>query len=375
MHPNSKLLTLSATTEFKMAETTTFRKLDPPSKAVAAGRMPAPNSAAYRFPFSAVGKFFDKVATATKHAHKVQFLNKIFEKWGPSDMFPLIRLLLPGFDKERQAYGLKEVMLAKAYIKILGLAKDSDDAQRMLNWRKPTKISGADREGGDFAASVYKALENRHAGKGDLSVADVNYFLDMLNTATEKPEKEHILKTLLHHTTPAEHKWLVRIILRDLKVGLSEKTILGQYHEDAVDYFNVTSNLRMVCDNLKDKSVRLSHENVQLFSPIKPMLANRHPPEKVVSIMGKHEFVIETKWDGERVQVHRDGATIKIFSRKGNDVTDEYGDHIIPHIKSHVKVSRCILDGELLLWDSNLDRWEPFGQHKTFSALPVDFPS
>jgi DNA ligase 4 len=355
------------------AEAPKFRRLLPPSKAVAAGVISKPDTSAYNFPFGVVAKFFEKVIASTKHAHKIEFIQTLFKKWGNSDSFPLIRLLLPQFDRERQAYGLKEVMLAKAYIKILGISKDSDDAQRMLNWRKPTKSSGTDREGGDFAHSVYKALETRHQGKGDLSVDDVNYYLDMLNTATEKPEKEHIMKALLQHTTPAEHKWLVRIILRDLKIGLSEKTILGNYHDDAVDYFNVTSDLRKVCTDLKDKSVRISHQDVQLFSPVKPMLANRHPPEKVVQVMGKHEFVIETKWDGERIQVHRDKDDIRLFSRKGNDVTDEYGLHVIPHVKKLVRTARCILDGELMLWDANLERWEQFGQHKTFSTPFLDF--
>lgn len=351
-----------------MAEPPKFRKLLPPSKAVAAGLLSEPDTASYKFPFIVVAKFFDKVWNATKHAHKVEFLKTLFARWGSQDMYQLIRLLLPGFDKERQAYGLKEVMLAKAYIKILGISKDSEDAQRMLNWRKPTKSSGTDREGGDFAASVFKALETRHQGKGDLSVSDINYYLDMMHQATEKPEKEHILKAMLQHTTPIEHKWLVRIILRDLKIGLSEKTILGQLHDDAVDYFNVTSNLKKVCEDLKDKTIRMAHENVQLFNAVKPMLANRHPPESVASKMGKHEFAIETKWDGERIQVHRDGDNIRLFSRKGNDVTSEYGEHVIPHVKTLVKVNRCILDGELMLWDANLERWEQFGQHKTFST-------
>lgn len=49
--------------------------------------------------------------------------------------YPALRLLLPASDKQRGVYGVKETALAKLYIKILCLAKDSPDAQRLLNFK------------------------------------------------------------------------------------------------------------------------------------------------------------------------------------------------------------------------------------------------
>jgi ATP-dependent DNA ligase len=45
------------------------------------------------------------------------------------------------------------------------------------------------------------------------------------------------------------------------------------------------------------------------------MLASRHPPDEIVKLMEEHQFVIETKYDGERVQIHKDGSNVKLFSR------------------------------------------------------------
>jgi ATP-dependent DNA ligase len=45
------------------------------------------------------------------------------------------------------------------------------------------------------------------------------------------------------------------------------------------------------------------------------MLAARKAPESVVKLMEGRPFVIENKFDGERVQVHKDGKSIKLFSR------------------------------------------------------------
>jgi DNA ligase-4 len=208
-------------------------------------------------------------------------------------------------------------------------------------------------------------------------------------------------------------------------MGLSEKSVLKYYHPDAVDYFCVTSNLRQLCTVLKDPAVRISTEvslephiltkkkNATLWNPIKPMLGSRHLPEQVVKIMEGKEFVIETKFDGERIQVHKDGDTVRLFTRyrnhpfltksqhlhfhlaafgqnnnnnssssqftshvflqkhlvflrNSNEVTSLYGDKLIPVILSTVQVSRCILDGELVVWDSISERFEDFGKLKTF---------
>ena len=49
-----------------------------------------------------------------------------------------MRLVIPQVDKSRAAYGLKETALAKQYIDILNIAKDSRDAKKLLNYRAPT---------------------------------------------------------------------------------------------------------------------------------------------------------------------------------------------------------------------------------------------
>ena len=51
--------------------------------------------------------------------------------------FPAMRLLLPQVDGSRPAYGMKEVALAKNYIDILNIAKESADAQKLLHYRAP----------------------------------------------------------------------------------------------------------------------------------------------------------------------------------------------------------------------------------------------
>eukprot|EP01124_Arcella_intermedia_P024176 TRINITY_DN4012_c0_g1_i3.p1 TRINITY_DN4012_c0_g1~~TRINITY_DN4012_c0_g1_i3.p1 ORF type:complete len:941 (-),score=258.52 TRINITY_DN4012_c0_g1_i3:49-2478(-) len=215
--------------------------------------------------------------------------------------------------------------------------------------------------------AVYMSLLNRCPEKGSFTIAEINNSLDQLTSATEKKDRSTILQSILRRTTVIEQKWLVRIIIKELKIGISEKSILNYYHEDAIDLYNVTSNLKKVCEVLKDPEVRISSESVGLFHPIKPMLGSRHLPEQVVKLMEGHQFVIETKYDGERLQVHKDGDNIKFYSRNANDITPIYGEKLIPHILQYVKVGQCILDGELLVWDSITEKFEQFGKLKTFA--------
>lgn len=45
------------------------------------------------------------------------------------------------------------------------------------------------------------------------------------------------------------------------------------------------------------------------------MLASRHAPENVIKVMEGNPFVIEQKYDGERLQVHKKGKEVRLFSR------------------------------------------------------------
>lgn len=317
----------------------------------------------------AVCQLCERSTRASKATTRKKDLQSFFGAYSDDDFFPLMRLLLPQLDKERQTYGMKESVLAKLYVQILGISPESDDGKRLIHWRRPNGgTRGAQTaEAGDFGTAVYESLKKRCPEKGDMSVFDINAALDSLNAAADKNEKTQTLKVMLRRTTALEQKWLVRVILKELKMGSSEKTILNYFHPDAVELFNITSNLRRVCHELKDPTTTLSARGAGLFQPVKPMLAARKAPESVVKLMEGRPFVIENKFDGERVQVHKDGKTIKLFSRNSNDITAIYGPTVIPMLQECIGVARCIIDGELLVWDTLAGRFEDFGKLKSLA--------
>ena len=46
----------------------------------------------------------------------------------------------------------------------------------------------------------------------------------------------------------------------DLKLGISEKTVFSEFHPDAEDLFNVTCDLKLVCEKLRDRNVRYKRQ-------------------------------------------------------------------------------------------------------------------
>jgi len=58
------------------------------------------------------------------------------------------------------------------------------------------------------------------------------------------------------------------------------------------------------------------------------------------------------------------------FSRNSNDVTQLYGPKLSSHVKSALAndVAACVVDGEIIVWDSELNRAAPFGQNKTVAG-------
>merc|ERR1712106_98342 len=97
--------------------------------------------------------------------------NKSINPQASDTFFPVMRVLLPGLDRARGAYGIKERKLADLYIRILGLKKDGVDAKKLLNFKKP-KSGGA--EAGDFAETAYYVLKNRCPDKGNLTLHGVD---------------------------------------------------------------------------------------------------------------------------------------------------------------------------------------------------------
>ena len=300
------------------------------------------------------------------------------------DTFQLLRLLLPHRDSERRSYGLKEAAFVKLSIKALSIPKNSRTAQHLENWQLPGE-SGGGASSGNFAQVLVNTLGSRCAKTPRLSVAEVNGLLDELAAG----DKDRAMGGLLRQLTAQELFWATRIVMRDLKLGLSEKAVLDVYHQDAWQVFVASSNIKTVAEKLIDPSKRYASSLYQLDHPIMPMLAQRvNKLDDLVRQVeeGRGKFLCETKLDGERIQIHYrragDGGapTVRLFARSSIEFSQLYN----PRLKEHVlravapSVDEAIFDGELCGWHRRNLVFEPFGTLKAIAAgktadgTPVD---
>jgi len=119
--------------------------------------------------------------------------------------------------------------------------------------------------------------------------------LDTLSTSSSS--QVSIFRKIFTVSTAEEIKWIIRIILKDLKVGIKVETVLNAFHPDANDYFNLTNSLLETCKKFENPAVSLD-DDVKIFFPIRPMLAGKKKIAYFNESGNKKMYYVETKFDG-----------------------------------------------------------------------------
>ncbi|KAI9649319.1 DNA ligase (ATP) [Ciborinia camelliae] len=330
------------------------------------------------------------------HEERRNIIIRFMSRWRSQvgdDFFPALRLIIPEKDRDRAMYGLKEASVGRLIIKLLNLSRDSDDGYNLINWKLPAR-GPPSANSGDFPGRCYEVLSKRPMRQkvGNMSIGEVNELLDKLALAQKEENQLPIFREFYQRMNAEELMWLIRMILRQMKIGASEKTFLNLWHPDGEALFNVSSSLRRVCWELTDPNVTLEADEtgVELMSCFQPQLAQFMPNsfQKLVDKMcpqgpenKDQEFWIEEKLDGERIQMHMEenddmpgGRRFSWWSRRGKDYTYLYGNSfeddnsaLTRHMKNAFdpRVGSIILDGEMITWDPITNKIVAFGTLKT----------
>jgi DNA ligase-4 len=164
------------------------------------------------------------------HEVRRNIIDRFISRWRNEvgdDFYPALRLILPEKDRDRPMYGLKEKAIGKLIVKVLKINPSSEDGHNLLNWKLPGQTT-ASRMAGDFAGRCYEVLSKRAMRQqaGDMRIAEVNELLDRLASVSKEEDQLPIFETFYNKMNAEELQWLIRIILRQMKIGASEKTIL-----------------------------------------------------------------------------------------------------------------------------------------------------
>jgi len=182
--------------------------------------------------------------------------------------------------------------------------------------------------------------------------------------------KMRYVSSLLNDATPQEAKFILKILLGTLRLGIAENTVMDalaiaftgkkENREIIENAYNVSSDLGKVAEVISTGGVeQIKKFQVELFNPIRPMLANRIKSEKDTVKKFQDDFAAEYKLDGERAQIHKQKDTIVIFSRSLENITSYYPD-IVEKISKLIISDDVILEAEVVAMNSNSGNFLPF---------------
>ena len=178
------------------------------------------------------------------------------------------------------------------------------------------------------------------------------------------------LAGLLTDANPIEARYILRTITGSLRLGLGDMGIIDSLstaftgnrdaRSDIETAFNVCSDLGRVANVLVEKgidAVRAIHTQVGV--PIRMMAAKKlSDAEEIMEKIGKKAFV-EYKYDGERVQAHKNGDEVILYSRRQEVITHQYPD-VVQLILKNIKADSCVLEGECVAIDPETGKMKPF---------------
>ncbi|MEM1565990.1 MAG: ATP-dependent DNA ligase [Candidatus Bathyarchaeia archaeon] len=182
--------------------------------------------------------------------------------------------------------------------------------------------------------------------------------------------KVTLLAGLLADATSKEAKYIMRTVTGNLRLGIADMTVLdalaiayggGKETRELVERaYNISSDLGKVAKVLAEEGLEgIKKFRVVVGNPIRPMLAERlSSPEEILEKLGG-KCIAEYKYDGERIQAHKRGDEITLFSRRLEDISDQYPD-AIELLRRHVLAKEAIVEAECVAIDPDTGEMRPF---------------
>ena len=238
------------------------------------------------------------------------------------------------------------------------------------------KIESDYNDGGDLgktAANILKEKTQTTFAAETITlerVYDTLLKISKLEGKGSQDMKIKYISSLLNDATPIESKFILKILLGTLRLGIAENTVMDalaiaftnkkENRRLVENAYNVSSDLGLVSEILSREGIEgILKFKVSMFSPIRPMLADRVKSEQEALKRIENEFAAEYKLDGERAQIHKKNNKIILFSRSLENITEYYPD-IVEKISESINVDEGIFEAEIVAINENTGDFLPF---------------
>ena len=314
--------------------------------------------------FSEVANAFERIEATTKRLEMTNLLVDLIKET-PKDEVSKVVYIIQGKlypDYVGVELGLAEKLLIKAAAEVSS---------------KPERLVEEDyKKTGDLGLSVEKLLRKKSQitlVRRPLTVKIVYETFDKIAHATGSGSVEtkiRLLTSLLNDATPLEGKFIARMAVGKLRLGVADMTVLDglavAYGGDKVARepieraYNLSSDLGYVADVVAHEGLEgIRKFKITVGRPIRPMLCERLPAAKDILEKLGGEGAAEYKYDGLRIQAHLSPKGVQLFSRRLENITDQFPD-VAKRLQSCVRAKEAIVEGECVAVDVNTGDMLPF---------------
>jgi len=321
--------------------------------------------------YSVLAETYEKLEKVSSKLQKTEILADLFKKT-PVDELPQVVLLIMG--RVFPIYSEHELGVANQMM-IRAIAKASGFSSK--------EVEQKFKKTGDLGLAAEECVKGRKQAtllRKKLNVMHIFEGLKKLPFQTGAGSQEKklvIISELLVSAQPREARYIVRTVIENLRVGAAEGIIrdaivkafllkegMSKEKKDeikgAVDYaWNIVSDFGEIAKIAKEKGIEgLKKPKFQIGKPIQVMLG--FAAESIREVVEKHgKMAAEYKYDGLRVQIHKKGNNVWLFTRRLEDVTKQFPD-IIEFALKAIKANECVVEGEALGIDKKTNLPIPF---------------
>ncbi|MFX1485533.1 MAG: ATP-dependent DNA ligase [Promethearchaeota archaeon] len=310
-------------------------------------------------------EYYSKIEDTSKRLEMIDLLTDLFEKT-PIQIIDKVIYLTQG-KLHPDWMGLPEIGMAEKMVV---------DAISIAVGVRNSHIEKTLLKMGDIGLTAeYETREKKQRSllAKPLTIDEVYNRLDKIAAASGAGSvglKKRLFSGLLLSARPIEAKFLARTVTGTLRLGIADMTILdtlaqafagGKENRPPIEEaYNLSSDLGYVAKALAKEGIKaIKKFSIEVGKPIRMMAAQRlTDPEGILEKLGGR-LAAEYKYDGERLQIHKKENIIRIFSRRLENITQQYPD-IVALIRSNIKAREAIIEGEVVAIDLDTDEFRPF---------------
>lgn len=309
--------------------------------------------------YSVLSDIYEKLESISSKLRKTDIIAEFLRSAYSNKLSKLVLLLQGRVFPSYSEYelGIATQMMIKAISKASGFS-----SERVEDMLKKT---------GDLGLVAEQCIKSRKQSsllKKKLTVENVFENLQKLATVTGEGSQDkrlNIISELIISAQPVEARYIARTILGELRVGAAEGIIRDAIvnaflvnekstkedknnSAETVDYaWNILNDFGEVAQIAKERGIEgLKRVRIQLGKPIQVMLGlAAEKIDDVTEEFGK--IMAEYKYDGARIQCHKKGSKIWIYTRRLENITMQFPD-IVELVKEGIEVDECIVEGEAL---------------------------